>query len=159
MPKIIKKPEKPLRYVEGIGRRKSAIARVRIYPSTNKPLKSIIEKDEARPHILPAESLDIVVNDKPLKNYFPLARLVQLALQPFDALSVCFKATVKIQGGGVQAQAEAIRLGFSRALSTLNTKWRPRLKSLGFLTRDSRAVERKKPGLRKARRPQQWRKR
>ena len=147
------------RYIEGIGRRKRAIARVRIYPSTNKPLKDAVKKDKDFPHILPAEKLDITVNEKQIAVYFRKNKLCQIAISPFTTLNVTFKASIKIQGGGEAAQAEAIRLGFARALNTLNEKWRAPLKAAGFLKRDSRKVERKKPGLRKARRPQQWRKR
>lgn len=146
------------KYVEGIGRRKTAIARVRIYPSTSKPLKEILQVEEI-PHIIPTSNLDFTVNEKSLAKYFPGEKLAQIAIAPFRDLSVFFQATVKVEGGGVAAEAEAIRLGLARALSIQNEKWRPRLKALGFLTRDSRMVERKHPGLRKARRPQQWRKR
>ena len=159
-PKTEKKPAKDKsRYIEAIGRRKSATARVRIYPSTTKPLKEITQVEKSATTLIDPKKVDFIVNEKPLDEYFPLKRLTQTALAPFNILNVTFKATVKIQGGGTTAQAESIRLGLSRALNDLNEKWRPRLKSEGFLTRDPRAVERKHPGLRKARRPQQWRKR
>lgn len=148
------------RYVEGIGRRKTAVARVRIYPSTSKPLKEVTQKEENKKTVLlDAQKFDVVINEKTIDAYFGVERLKQTALAPFNALNVVFKTTVKIEGGGQTAQAEAIRLGLSRALETLNEKWRPRLKAMGFLSRDARMVERKHPGLRKARRPQQWRKR
>ena len=149
---------KSSKYVEGIGRRKTAIARVRVYPSTSKPLKELL-KNEDKPHLISTEKLDFTINAKSIKKYFSFDRLIQRAIIPFSVLSIFFKTTVLVKGGGLNAQAEAISLGLSRALSDLNEKWRPRLKSFGLLTRDSRAVERKHPGLRKARRPQQWRKR
>ena len=147
------------RYIEAIGRRKSATARVRIYPSSNKPLKDVAKKDVKYPHLLSAEKFDIKVNEKEVGEYFASERLTQIALSPLGTLNVSFKATVKIQGGGPGAQAEAIRLGLARALNKLNEKWHAPLKAAGFLKRDPRVVERKKPGLRKARLPQQWRKR
>lgn len=147
------KTENPkLKYVESVGRRKTSTARVRIYPSTSKPIK-----DSSTP-LLPKE-FDVVVNDKPIQKYFSSQKNIDNALKPFKALSVTFKTSAKVEGGGITSQAEAIRLGIARVLSLQNDKWKPRLKSLHLLTRDPRAVERKKPGLRKARRPQQWRKR
>lgn len=130
---------KKSRYIEGIGRRKAAVARVRIYPSEKKD--------------------DFLVNDLELKDYFPLERLLQTVIAPFNVAGSRFRTTVKVKGGGPSGQAGAIRLGLSRALVSLNENWRSRIKKQGFLTRDPRVVERKKPGLRKARRPQQWRKR
>ena len=158
-PKSKAKSKDKSRYIEAIGRRKAATARVRIYPSTNKPLKDVAKKDDDRPHLTDPQKLDFTVNEKSLGEYFPTSRLSQTALAPLNILNVTFTTTVKVRGGGVAAQAEAIRLGLSRALNDLNEKWRPRLKSSGFLTVDARKVERKHPGLRKARRPQQWRKR
>ena len=79
---------------------------------------------------------------------------------PFRNLSLQnFNVSALVRGGGLNAQAEAIRLGVARALIAVNPSHRPNLKTAGYLTRDQRMVERKKPGLRKARRPQQWRKR
>lgn len=147
------------RYIEAIGRRKSAIARVRIYPSTNRPLKDVLQKDEKSPRLVPGDKLDIVINDKEIASYFPKEHLYQTAVAPFSTLNVAFKISAKVKGGGEMAQAEAVRLGLARALNKLNEKWHTPLKAAGFLRRDPRTVERKKPGLRKARRPQQWRKR
>jgi small subunit ribosomal protein S9 len=147
MPTKPKTKEKE-RYIESIGRRKSATARVRIYPKTSTPTK---DKGAAK--------LAFTINDRPFSKYFPRERSQKTARAPFEALSTAFETSVKIEGGGYTAQAEAVRLGLARALNDLNEKWRPRLKEEGFLTRDSRRVERKKPGLRGARRPQQWRKR
>ena len=103
---------------------------------------------------------ELMVNEKPFSDYFPLAKLQKTVLAPFDELSLKeYHATVFVGGSGLNAQAEAIRLGLARALTALNPIWRSKLKSLGFLKRDPRKVERKKYGSRKARRPQQWRKR
>lgn len=126
-------------FIEGIGRRKTATARVRIYP---------VEKKK-----------DFLVNNTPLEDYFTLEKRHQIVLEPFEVVGSRFKTTVKVKGSGLSAQAEAVRLGLSRALVLHNQEWKGPLKKRGFLARDARMVERKKPGLRKARRPQQWRKR
>ena len=130
---------KSSRYVEGIGRRKTAVARVRVYPSEKKS--------------------DFLVNNLPLQDYFTIQRQLQSAIAPFSAVGTEFRTTTKVKGSGKNAQSEAVRLGLSRALIGVNKIWRSKLKKMGYLTRDQRKVERKKPGLRKARRPQQWRKR
>ncbi len=127
-------------YIEGIGRRKTSTARVRIYPNQE-------GKD------------DFEVNEKDIKDYFPMKKHTDTALAPFDVVDRRFKVTVQTKGGGLSGQSEAIRLGLSRALVEFNEEWKKRLKMEGYLTRDSRMKERKKPGLRSARRPQQWRKR
>ncbi len=133
-------PVKKERYTEAIGRRKTAIARVRLYPAGNEN--------------------SIVVNDRPLGVYFPLKKHQDVVRAPFHALSVeHYKVTVLATGGGTSAQAEAVRLGIARVLVAGTPAVRPQLKALGYMKRDPRMVERKKPGLRKARRPQQWRKR
>ncbi|MFA6407152.1 MAG: 30S ribosomal protein S9 [Candidatus Paceibacterota bacterium] len=136
--KIVK--PKAGRYFEAVGRRKTSIARVRIHagkPGTN-----------------------VEVNDKKFAVYFPLEKHRRTVVSPFEGLSLKeYDVTAKVSGGGVSSQAEAVRLGVSRALILMNPIWRSRLKVLGFMKRDPRMVERKKPGLRKARRPQQWRKR
>lgn len=134
-----KKPAKEFRYIEGVGRRKTAVARVRIYPKE--------------------ENNDFIVNDKKISEYFPLPKETQIIYDPFKIAGIKVRTTVKVGGGGKSAQAEAIRLGLSRALVESNPKLRNLLKQKGYLKRDPRMVERKKPGLRKARRPQQWRKR
>jgi small subunit ribosomal protein S9 len=146
-----KKPAKPKtetvskeKYIEAIGRRKTAVARVRLFSGRQKT----------------AKTPEVVVNGKPFSEYFPMAKLQKTLLAPFNELSLNeYHATVKTEGGGLSAQAEAIRLGLARALVALNPIWRSKLKSLGFMKRDPRKVERKKYGSRKARRPQQWRKR
>lgn len=127
-------------YIEGIGRRKTSTARVRIYPNQE-------GKDEFK------------VDEKDLEDYFPMKKQIDDALAPFDVVDKRFKVTVQANGGGLSGQAEAIRLGLSRALVEYNEDWKKRLKMEGYLTRDPRMKERKKPGLRSARRPQQWRKR
>lgn len=128
------------KYFEAVGRRKTAVARVRIFGTSG--------------------THGIVVNEKHLDKYFPLKKQQSIAEAPFAALSVKpYHTTVKVHGGGLSAQAEAVRLGVARALIILDPASRPKLKALGFLRRDPRMVERKKFGSRKARRPQQWRKR
>ncbi len=126
-------------YFEAVGRRKTAIARVRIWKG--------------------AGEVEISVNGKNLTQYFPLKKLQEVVVSPLKALSEKMKGSAKVAGGGSHAQAEAIRLGISRALVLKEATARPRLKALGYLKRDPRMVERKKFGSRKARRPQQWRKR
>jgi len=127
------------KYFEGIGRRKTAIARVRIQNGQGK--SQINEKDAA--------------------SYFGLAELKEIALSPIKKLKIPdkFDVSIKVVGGGVRAQAEAIRHGLARALVTSNEDFKKRLRGLGFMTRDSRMVERKKYGLKKARRAPQWKKR
>lgn len=139
--KIEKKEEekKAEKYLEAVGRRKTAVARVRIYPESN--------------------DKTFLINEKELKEYFPLEKYQIKATLPFKILNVIYKTTVKVKGGGINAQAEAILHGLSRVLVKLNEEFRKTLKPYGFLTRDPRMVERKHPGLRKARRAQQWRKR
>ena len=146
MPKITQKTEKAEKYFEAVGRRKTAVARVRIYPVA---FDAKTKKGER-----------LIVNDKNFRSYFPLKKQQEIAIAPFKTLALKnFEVGVKTGGGGLNAQAEAIRLGISRALVLFNLEWRPRLKTMGFLRRDPRMVERKKYGFRKARRPQQWRKR
>ena len=126
------------RYTEAVGRRKTAIARVRIMPGTGK----------------------MTVNGKTPLQYFTLPRLVQDARSPIDQLKLAeYDVTVSVTGGGIHAQAGAVRLGLARAIIAKTPDWKPRLRTMGFLTRDSRMVERKKYGLNKARRAPQWAKR
>lgn len=127
------------RYIEAIGRRKTAIARVRLSAGDGK----------------------MTVNGKDPKAYFTLPRLVAAAIAPLTELKIIdgFDVSAKVQGGGIHAQAEAIRLGVTRAIIEKSPEWKPRLRASGYLTRDSRMVERKKPGLLKARRRPQWAKR
>ena len=127
------------RYTEAVGRRKTAIARVRISPG---------------------KGVFTVNGDKDLKSYFTLARLVNTARSPLDQLKIDdVDVSIHVSGCGIHAQADAVRLGLSRAIILKTPDWKPRLRVIGFLTRDSRAVERKKYGKLKARRAPQWAKR
>ena len=124
----------------GTGRRKKAIARVRL---------------------IPAGSGNIVINDRPLNDYFPQGTLQYIIKQPLVLTETESKYDifVNVVGGGFTGQAGAIRLGISRALLQAEENVRPALKKAGFLTRDPRAKERKKYGLKKARRAPQFSKR
>jgi len=128
------------KYIEGIGRRKTAIARVRITPST----KSSIE-----------------VNGKSVADYFNTDELRNITNEALTTSGVKqnFTITAKIIGGGIKSQAESLRLGLSRALIVFNHEFRKDLKKAGFLKRDPRIKERKKPGFKKARKRPQWSKR
>jgi small subunit ribosomal protein S9 len=130
------------KYFFSIGKRKTSVAQVRLYES----------KEDA---------LAMKVNGRELPNYFPVARLRDLILAPLVNTSQEKKVIVsaKVSGGGSNSQAEAIRLGIARALVKRDENFKKQLKDLGFLTRDARKVERKKPGLKKARRGPQWAKR
>ena len=125
-------------YTEGIGRRKTASARVRITP---------------------AKHSSMVVNGKTAEEYFPLSAMVKTAYAPIQLLGTTYAVSVKVQGGGHKAQAEAVRHGLSRAITELVPESRKDLKVRGFLKRDPRAKERKKFGLKAARRSPQWSKR
>ncbi|GAB3943534.1 30S ribosomal protein S9 [Spirosoma harenae] len=125
--------------INTIGRRKTAISR--IYMS--------------------AGSGAISVNGKDYKQYFPTEVLQIILNQPFAAVNGTggYDVKVNVRGGGVAGQAEATRMAIARALVEMNAEFRPALKKEGFLTRDSRMVERKKPGRKKARRRFQFSKR
>lgn len=125
-------------YTEAVGRRKTATARVRITP---------------------AKATSMTVNGKEAHEYFPLAIQMKTAYEPLQTLGATYAVTAKVQGGGTKAQAEAIRLGISRAIVEINPEQRKDLKVKGFLKRDPRARERKKFGLKGARRAPQWSKR
>ena len=124
----------------GTGRRKKAIARVRL---------------------IPAGSGNIVINDMPFEDYFPQSVLRYDVMQPLVLLAAegKYDVYVNVYGGGLTGQAGAIRLGISRALLQAEPECRPALKKAGFLTRDPRVKERKKYGLKKARRAPQFSKR
>lgn len=133
------KLKRPERYFEGTGRRKTSVARVRLYTKVG----------------------EFLVNDKHYTSYFPTLdqqKIVEEALQKMKLFGR-FKVLVKINGGGIHSQAEALRHGLSRCLIKFNPDFRKRLKRAGFLMRDPRAKERKKFGLKKARRAPQWAKR
>ena len=123
----------------GTGRRKSSVARVRLVPGTGK----------------------IVINDRTIDDYFGLETLKVVVRQPLVATDTLgkFDVIAKVQGGGFTGQAGAIRHGIARALLTVDEEYRPALKAAGFLTRDSRMKERKKYGLKAARRAPQFSKR
>ncbi|MBU1136847.1 30S ribosomal protein S9 [Patescibacteria group bacterium] len=144
--KIVKK-EKAVekRYYETVGRRKRAVARVRLF--TCQPFEG--------------EDGKIIVNDKPYDKFFSVAELQQTVAAPLRKMKSLnrFEATVKVKGGGIRGQAEAICHGLARALVKFNPDFSKKLKRAGYLRRDPREVERKKPGLKKARRAPQWRKR
>ena len=103
----------------------------------------------------------ITVNDKDYKSYFPLVYLQNQVERPLKTIEAADKFDVKINaaGGGVKGQAEAAKLGIARALIEVNPELRPALKAAGLLKRDSRSVERKKPGRKKARKSFQFSKR
>ena len=122
-----------------VGRRKEAVARVYLSKGTG----------------------NITVNSKEYKAYFPILYLqnqVELPLKTIEARE-SFDIVINVQGGGPKGQAEAIKMGISRVLCEVNPEYRPLLKKLSLLTRDSRSVERKKFGKRKARRSFQFSKR
>ena len=128
-------------YYEGVGRRKAATARVRVTLSRKK-------------------EHSILVNDKSLKDYFDLSDHQNNVTKPLSVLGVeNFDITVKVTGGGVTGQADAIQLGLARALVKYDESLKKQLKDNNYLTRDPRGKERKKPGLKKARKSPQWAKR
>lgn len=126
-------------YFYGTGRRKSSIARVRVFPGTG----------------------SVTINDRPIDDYFGLDTLKLIVNQPLAATNTLgkFDLVVKVKGGGYTGQAGAIRHGLSRALLQANEEFRAVLKKAGFLTRDPRMKERKKYGLKAARRAPQFSKR
>ena len=128
---------KPFFY--GTGRRKSSVARVRLYAGTGK----------------------ITINDRDIDGYFGLETLKLIARQPLNLLGIVDKYDIicRVTGGGVTGQAGAIRHGLSRALLQVDAENRASLKKAGFLTRDPRMKERKKPGLKGARKAPQFSKR
>jgi len=138
---VKKKAKKEVsRYLEAVGRRKTAVARVRFWPKEKGGFK---------------------VNGKDYKEYFPIPRLHKVAADSLDKMKCLgqFEVQVLVKGGGLSAQAEAVRHGTARALVLLNEDFKKRLKKAGFLTRDPRMRERKKFGLKRARRAPQWQKR
>ena len=126
-------------YFYGTGRRKNSVARVRVYTGTGK----------------------ITVNDRDIDSYFGLETLKLIVRQPLVTTNTLGKVDIvaTVTGGGVTGQAGAIRHGISRALLEMNAEFRPVLKAAGFLTRDPRMKERKKYGLKAARRAPQFSKR
>ncbi|HEX6227129.1 MAG TPA: 30S ribosomal protein S9 [Chryseolinea sp.] len=128
-----------MQIINTIGRRKTSIARVYVTPGKG----------------------EIIVNDRDLKDYFISEIHQTLVKQALSALKLeaSYDVTVNVEGGGVTGQAEAVRLGIARALVEISPENKPTLRKEGFMTRDSRMVERKKPGRRKARRRFQFSKR
>jgi len=124
---------------QGTGRRKNAIARVRLIPGEGK----------------------LVVNSRPLNEYFGKKTLEMIVKQPLDLTNTIgqYDVLAKVEGGGTTGQAGAMRLGIARALIKADPNLRSALKKAGFLTRDPRMKERKKYGLKKARRAPQYSKR
>ena len=131
------------RYFEAVGRRKSAVARVRLFEKKN------------------VKELGVVVNDKELSVYFPIAELREIVESPLKKTRTenDLHVSGKVNGGGIRSQADAMKLGISRALLKFSPDFRRILKPDGFLTRDARVVERKKFGLKRARKSPQWAKR
>ena len=127
-------------YFYGTGRRKSSVARVRL---------------------IPGGTGVVTINNRTLDNYFGLETLKFIVRQPVELLGLAekFDIEVKVSGGGFTGQAGAIRFGLARALVQADPEFRPALKAAGFLTRDSRMKERKKYGLKAARRAPQFSKR
>ena len=127
-------------YFEGVGRRKTSTARVRIYPGG---------------------SGNIVVNDKALEEYFPREGDATDLLQPLEVsgLQGSLDMTVVVKGGGISGQTGAVRLGLARALLKYQPELRPVMRQAGLLTRDAREKERKKPGLKRARKAPTYTKR
>ncbi|MBU2109711.1 30S ribosomal protein S9 [Patescibacteria group bacterium] len=134
-----KKPAKPS-YFEAVGRRKTSVARVRIF-----------SKGEA----------GIIVNEKNFEKYFPTNELRNIVEEPLKKMKLSnkFKILIRASGGGIHSQAEATRHGITRALVIFDADFRKRLKKAGFLKRDPRMKERRKFGLKKARKAPQWSKR
>ncbi|MDO8569387.1 MAG: 30S ribosomal protein S9 [bacterium] len=130
--------EQKKRYIESVGRRKTSVARVRITP---------------------ASKVSVSVNDKELEKYFPTLTLQKTVLSIFDNTESKFLVTAKLNGGGISSQAEALRHGLGRALISFDPNLRTKLKVKGFLKRDPRAKERRKFGLKKARKAPKWSKR
>ncbi len=139
------KKSRARQYYEAVGRRKRAIARVRLF--TCRPFDD--------------EKGKVTVNEKFYTDFFPTLELQQIVINPLKKMKSLnrFEAIVKVKGGGLRGQAEAIRHGLSRTLVKFNPDFSKKLKRAGYLRRDSRKKERKKPGLKKARRAPQWRKR
>jgi len=129
-----------MQYYEGVGRRKEATARVRLYPGGEG---------------------NIVVNDRPLEDYFSRPMDIIHLRAPLEVTETegRYDISVLVNGGGIKGQAGAVQLGIARALLKADPDLRPPLRHGGYLTRDARVKERKKPGLKKARKAPQYTKR
>lgn len=128
------------KYFEAVGRRKTSVARVRIWTGSKQ---------------------SFLINDKELAVYFVTEEMQGIANDAFIKSKIAqkFKVTAKLNGGGIHSQAEALRHGIARALIKYDSEMRKKIKKLGFLKRDPRAKERRKFGLKKARKSPQWSKR
>ncbi len=124
-------------YYVGVGRRKEAVARIRLYSGER----------------------GIVVNGRPIEDYFPRIMHQNVVQEPLDLVGASFRVSAKVVGGGISGQAEAIRHGVARALVNANDQYRLSLRKSGMLTRDARVKERKKYGLKRARKAPQYTKR
>jgi len=142
------------KYFQGIGRRKLSTARVKVFVFVGK-------KEPASSAGGSKTGPEIVVNGKPYKEYFTLLELKEIVESPLKAVSPngISSVSVAVRGGGIRGQAESVRLGVARALVLKDQESKKTLKDLGYLTRDARMVERKKAGLKKARRAPQFSKR
>ncbi len=127
------------KFYEGIGRRKSAVARVRLY----------------------AGGGEFMVNERPVAEYFPLSELLSQVMSPLRVTQnqERFAVSAKVFGGGPTGQSDAVSLGVARALLAADENFKGALRKAGLLTRDARAKERKKPGLKRARKAKQYTKR
>ena len=127
------------RYIESVGRRKTSVARVRLF----------------------TKGAGFLINEKDYKDYFRTAALQRIAEDAIDRMKLLdkYRITAHILGGGIHSQAEALRHAIARALVKFNPDFRKRLKKAGYLERDARMKERRKFGLKKARRAPQWSKR
>lgn len=137
---ISEKDAKTHKYYEAVGRRKTAVARVRLYTRGEK---------------------EFLINDKDYQQYFLHPNLQEIAVASLKKMKCLgrFRVIVKVKGGGFSSQAEAIRHGTARVLVKFNPNFKKRLRKAGYLTRDPRMRERKKFGLKRARRAPQWQKR
>lgn len=133
-------PKTATKYFEAVGRRKTAVARVRLFP---------------------AAKSSYLVNEKALESYFPVREMRSAVTEAVNNAKSAqsFDVMVKVSGSGLASQAEAIRLGIARALIVHDPELRGKIKKFGYLKRDPRAKERRKFGLKKARKSPQWSKR
>lgn len=131
---------KESQYIEAVGRRKTSTSRVRM---------------------LPAQKMEVRINEKSLDEYFPTETMREHVTSPLtlEGVSQHFSVTVTVHGGGIASQSEAVRHGIARALCAFDPSLRKVLKGLGYVMRDPRMKERRKFGLKKARRAPQWSKR
>jgi small subunit ribosomal protein S9 len=141
-------------YYEGVGRRKRSTARVRLYTGGGGVFGGQTESVRGNPG-------EMIVNGKPAAEYFPRLGDMQQIVEPLQVtgLTDSFFVSVLVQGGGITGQTSAVRHGLARALLKSDPELRPVLRKGGFLTRDARVKERKKPGLKRARKAPQYTKR